>query len=116
MRTAAVLSGVGSELRSLAIIIEELEELIANLVVAGAFAGSPSVYKLQALDKVCQTLEGLADFIDALKDLVPECQIDVELAGRLIKISDLSRRLSGECSEDAGEINDGQCEVFDAVA
>lgn len=103
--SAEVLMGIGHELRTLAGGVDDIEELVSNLVVAGSFRGSASLYQLQSLDKLRQSLEGIADFLDVLSNVLPNSRFDPSPAAGVVKLADLSRRLSlaadpGFCDED----------------
>ncbi len=84
----------GRELRALAENVDEMESLIGNLIVAGAFGGSQSVYQLQYLDHLRQSLGGIADFLEAISKSLPDHHIDALAATASLTLCDLSRRLS----------------------
>lgn len=115
---AGVLAGVGAELRGLASTVDEMESLVGNLIVAGAFFGSDSVYQLQALDHLRQSLQGIADFLDGLSANLPETRVDANAASAGVKLSQLRRALTGfaitgdnQCATDSGAF-----ELFENVA
>jgi hypothetical protein len=83
--------------------VNELQDLIGNLVVAGAFGGSQSLYELQCLDRLSQGLEAVSDYLGGVSKLsLPEWKIDVTEALQSVKLAELSERLSGIRNE-AGE-------------
>lgn len=115
---ADLLLGTGTELRALAANVDEMESLVGNLIVAGAFGGSQSVYQLQYLDRLRQSLVGIADFLDAISKSLPDHQIDAVEASASLTLSDLSRRLARICGEtaNAAEQDGGELHVFEQVA
>ena len=82
--------------------VNDLQELIGNLVVAGAFGGSHSLYELQSLDRISQGLDAISDYlVGAAKLSSPEWKIDVVEASASVKLAEISERLSGIKREDA---------------
>jgi hypothetical protein len=97
-----VLTTASHEVRLLSDGVNELQELIGNLVVAGAFGGSHSLYELQSLDRIAQGLEAVADYLNGVSKLSsPEWKIDVAEASRGVKLAELSDRLNGNKSDGA---------------
>jgi hypothetical protein len=91
-----VLTTASHEVRLLSDGVSDLQELIGNLVVAGAFGGSHSLYELQSLDRIAQGLEAVADYLNGVSKLSsPEWIIDVAEASRSVKLAELSDRLNG---------------------
>lgn len=108
-----VLMGIGHELRALAGGVDDIEELVSNLVVAGSFQGSASLYQLQSLDKLRQSLEGIADFLDVLSHVLPNSRFDPSHAAGVVKLAELSRRLSIAAAPAYGsEEEAGEYEAF----
>ncbi len=106
-----ILRTVSDEVRMLSDSAGDLQNLISNLVVAGAFGGSHSIYELQNLDKLCQSLEAVADFLSGLaKGASADGKLDVVAASGTVKLADVCERLIGQtCSEDVaatGEFDD----------
>jgi hypothetical protein len=98
-----VLTTLSNEVRMLSDSVNELQDLIGNLVVAGAFGGSQSLYELQCLDRMSQGLEAVSDYLGGVSKLsLPEWKIDVTEALQSVKLAELSERLSGIRNE-AGE-------------
>ena len=58
-----VLMTVSHEIRLLSDGVNDLQELIGNLVVAGAFGGSHSLYELQSLELVSQSLDETSGYV-----------------------------------------------------
>lgn len=100
-----VLRTVSDEVRMLSDSAGDLQNLISNLVVAGAFGGSHSIYELQNLDKLCQSLEAVADFLGGLaKGASADWKLDVVAASGAVKLADVSERLTGQTRlEDVAE-------------
>ncbi|MBS0235503.1 MAG: hypothetical protein JSR99_18695 [Proteobacteria bacterium] len=95
-----VLRTVSDEVRMLSDAAGDLQNLIGNLVVAGAFDGSQSIYELQNLDRLCQNLGAVADFLCGLaKGASPDWKVDVTAASEVVKLADLCGRLTGQKTE-----------------
>ena len=105
---------LSDELRLVSDGVSELQELIGNLVGAGAFSGSQSVYQLQALDRLTQSVEAAADFMSAIaRQAKPEWKIDAVDAARNIKLAEMSERLSGVTMADKSSANSGDFDEFE---
>ncbi|CCB67513.1 MULTISPECIES: hypothetical protein [unclassified Hyphomicrobium] len=92
-----VLRTTSDEVRMLAGSAADLQNLIGNLVVAGAFGGSQSIYELQNLDRLCQNLDAIADFLNGLSEsALPAWKVDVASAAKTIKLADVAQRLTGQ--------------------
>lgn len=101
------------EVRMLAGSAADLQNLIGNLVVAGAFSGSHSIYELQNLDRLCQNLDAIADFLDGLSDsALPGWKVDVATAAKTIKLADVAQRLTGQTADSQNAT--GEFEDFDS--
>jgi len=95
--------------------VNDLQDLIGNLVVAGAFGGSQSLYELQSLDRLSQSLDAVSNYLIGISKLAkPEWKIDVSEALKSVKLADVSERLSGIKSEtsDAQQNGAGDFEDF----
>lgn len=105
-----VLRTVSDEVRMLSDAAGDLQNLIGNLVVAGAFCGSQSIYELQNLDRLCQNLEAVADFLKSLAtNIPPDWKVDVTAASEVVKLADVCERLTGRktrASDATGEFDD----------
>jgi hypothetical protein len=111
-----VLTTLSGEVRVLADGVGDLQDLIGNLLVAGAFSGSSSLYGLQCLDRLSQNLEAIADFLVGVgKQSSPDWKIDIAEASRAVKLADMSDRLNGVAGEGAGapDANAGDFEDFE---
>ena len=110
-----VLTTLSHEVRVLSDSVNDLQDLIGNLVVAGAFGGSQSLYELQCLDRLSQSLDAVSNYLVGISKLTkPEWKIDVSEALRSVKLADVSERLSGIKSEtsDAEQSGAGDFEDF----
>ena len=112
---AEVLTTLSHEVRVLSDSVNDLQDLIGNLVVAGAFGGSQSLYELQSLDRLSQSLDAVSNYLIGISKLAkPEWKIDVSEALKSVKLADVSERLSGIKSEtsDAQQNGAGDFEDF----
>jgi len=113
---ADVLETISAELRELATSVDGLEALVGNLVVAGGFGGSQSVYEFQTLDRLRQSISGIADFLDAARIVPGDCRVDAVKASQSVTLTALSRRLAMQ-KDDEGSVDAcGSLELFDDVA
>lgn len=108
-----ILTTVSDEVRMLSDTASDLQDLISNLVVAGAFGGSQSLYELQSLDRLCQNLGAVADFLAGIsKSASLDWKVDIADAAQAVKLADLSDRLTGRqtasdpSNEETGEFDD----------
>ena len=102
-----VLRTTSDEVRMLAGSAADLQNLIGNLVVAGAFGGSQSIYELQNLDRLCQNLDAIADFLDGLSEsALPAWKVDVASAAKTIKLADVAQRLTGQTADSQNATGD----------
>jgi len=107
---------LSDEIRLLSDGVNDLQELIGNLVVAGAFGGSHSLYELQSLDRISQNLDAISDYLGgASKISSPDWKIDVAEASRCVKIAEISDRLNG-IRNDAAENGAGDFDDFELTA
>lgn len=108
-----VLATLENEIRVLSDGINDLQELIGNLVVAGAFDGTQSLYELQSLDRMSQSLDAISDYLGSASKLSsPEWKIDVAEAARSIKLADVSDRLKGLKQEASSGTHAGDYDDF----
>jgi hypothetical protein len=107
-----VLIRTSNEVRMLSEMAGDLQNLVGNLVVAGAFGGSQSIYELQSLDRLSQNLDAVAEFLLTLSESAPlDWKIDVTRAAETVKLADVSVRLTGQKPET--EDSNGEFEDFD---
>jgi hypothetical protein len=112
-----VFTTVSHEIRLLSDGVNDLQELISNLVVAGAFGGSHSLYELQSLDRISQNLDAISDYLGGASKLSsPEWKIDVAEASRCVKLADVSDRLNGIEREEASQNGAGDFDDFALTA
>ncbi len=76
---------------------EELSTLAAVADEAGA-ADISLVQRLQPLDRLSQTLAGLAGFLAALCPMLPECALNLDDLLDAVPVSRLADRLAGRVS------------------
>jgi len=110
-----ILTTLSHEVRVLSDGVNDLQDLIGNLVVAGAFGGSPSLYQLQCLDRISQSLDAISDYLGGISKLSSsDWKIDVAEASRSVKLAEVSERLNGIKSEsEAPESGAGDFEDFE---
>jgi hypothetical protein len=109
-----ILTTVSDEVRMLSDTAGDLQDLIGNLVVAGAFGGSHSLYELQSLDRLCQNLGAVADFLGGLaKASSRDWKVDILEASQAVKLADVCDRLTGRKSGDAAEDATGDFDDFE---
>jgi hypothetical protein len=105
-----VLKSVSDEVRMLSDMAADIQNLIGNLLVAGAFDGSQSVYQLQSIDKLCQNLGAVADFVENIaKKTSADWKVEVTGASNAVKLTEVGNRLGGRSprnNESAGEFED----------
>lgn len=108
---------VSQEIRLLSDGVNDLQELIGNLVVAGAFGGSHSLYELQSLDRISQSLDAISDYLGGASKLSsPAWKIDVTEASRCVKLAEVSDRLNGIKREGASQDSAGDFDDFELTA
>ncbi len=90
---------------------EELADLAVTADELGA-AGVAEVERWQVLDRLSQHLAGLAAFLAALADIVPESTLDVSGALGQLKTAALADRIAGRPCEPEAER--GVLELFGA--
>jgi hypothetical protein len=110
---AEVLTTLSHEVRVLSDSVNHLQDLIGNLIVAGAFGGSQSLYELQCLDRLSQSLDAISSYLGGISKLArPEWKIDVSEALSSVKLAEVSERLSGIKSETSELSGAGDFEDF----
>jgi len=105
-----------SEMRDLTSVVNELEVLVGNLVLAGSFASTSSIYDLQKLDGLRQSIGGIADFLDGIRrNAEPEWTVDAKMAAEDVKLAELAKRLRKGTRAETQELDDeaGEFEMFD---
>lgn len=108
-----VFTKISHEIRMLSDGINDLQELISNLVVAGAFGGSHSLYELQSLDRISQSLDAISDYLGGASKLSSQdWKIDVAEASRCVKLAEISDRLNGVKREETTQSGSGDFDDF----
>lgn len=108
-----VLATVSHEVRLLADGINDLQEVIGKLVSMGAIGGSSSLYELQSIDRISQSLEAIADYLGGVSNLASqEWKIDAAEASRCVKLADVSDRLNGIKRDEASHGDVGEFDDF----
>lgn len=115
-------AGLGDVLRTVGLELADLGRLAAELQAAFSPSGpregpeGAALYRLQALDALTQTLDGVSDFLCALAPTVPShWSCEATQAAGVVTLSDLARRLScsdpGASPSSSGEA--GELELFE---
>jgi hypothetical protein len=108
-----ILAIVSHELRLLADGINDLQEVIGKLVSAGAISGSSSLYELQSIDRISQSLDAISDYLGGVsKSSSHEWKIDAAEASRCVKLADVSDRLNGITHDEASHADAGDFDDF----
>jgi hypothetical protein len=108
-----VFTKISHEIRMLSDGVNDLQELISNLVVAGAFGGSHSLYELQSLDRISQSLDAISDYLGGASKLSSQdWKIDVAEASRCVKLAEISDRLNGVKREETTQSGWGDFDDF----
>lgn len=93
---------VGTEMRELAAVVNDLEMLVGNLVIAGAFGSTTSIYDLQKLDHLRQSIGGIAEFVEGIGRCAdPAWKVNVPKAAEAVTLAELCDRLRGIKTFDA---------------
>ena len=91
---ATTLRRTSRELRKAITMIEELEQVV-GLAIALAQEASPNqMLELQKLDHLQQKILGVADFLDAVSEMMPpDWTVDAQGASRSVLLAELGARL-----------------------
>jgi len=98
---------VAREVTDLVAIGDQLQELIARLVLTSGAGDPAAMIEAQAADLLSQRLTGLAAFVRALADAAPtDVAADIDGALRLLTLAEQARRLSNpaHAPADTGEL------------
>jgi len=105
-----VMSTLGHELRMLSDGVTELQDLIGDMVASGELGGAASIYELQCLDRLAQSLGAVAEFVDGIgRQSSADWHVDRAEASRDVKLAELSKRLNGAAASD----DDSETGVFE---
>jgi len=110
-----ILNQIGLELRHLVEVMEPVEDAVGRLASSATVHDRIAIEELQNLDRVCQTMAGLASFLGALALTVPRnWHVDARGASQNVRLSALARRLGAASDafhpEEQG--HHGDCEIF----
>jgi hypothetical protein len=93
---ASALERTTRELRAIASSVDIVEHAVGAMLATNAPSGESHIQKLQSLDLIRQRVAGVADFLDALIEKVPETwRIDAEGPARFVTLADMAARLGG---------------------
>jgi len=110
-----ILNQIGTELRHLVEAMEPVEDAVSRLASSATVHDRVAIEELQSLDRLCQTMAGLASFLGALALTVPRSwQVDTRTASQNVKLTALARRLGSASDAFHPETQDhhGDCEIF----
>lgn len=96
-------------------VVEDLEVLIGNLIIAGGIKSSSSLFQLQKLDRLRQELAGLAEYADGVGRLsLSHWKVDAVEAAHFVTLLELSDRLVHDRGQPSGASDTpGECELFE---
>ena len=99
-----LLERVTGELRSLAMIVEEMQDGLGP-ILSDVSAREPEIYRhAQNIDLVWQTLTGLADVVAlAARERPGNQAVDIEAIVAGLPLANVARRLRGLTEADAGD-------------
>lgn len=90
------LARAGFELDAVVQMIIDLEDVVGHAISSANSTRELQIEELQQLDRARQKIEGAAEFLHALQQMLPEqWQIDASHAARSVAMTDLAHRLAG---------------------
>jgi hypothetical protein len=93
---ANALGRTTSELRAIVASVDDLEHAVGAMLSPSPTPSNTHIQELQSLDMIRQRVAGIADFLEALNETVPEIwRVDANSAARLVTLADMAARLSG---------------------
>jgi len=93
---SAALHRAGVELDAVAQMVIDLEDVVGHAISAANSTRELQIEELQQLDRARQKIEGAAEFLRTLTQMLPaEWLIDAKHAARSVSMSDLASRLAG---------------------
>ena len=109
-----LLSRIQRELRQLASATDRLQAAISPAISVADLNSSGLLPAMQSLDRMSQTLCGIADFVAVIASSVPESWgVDSRAASLALSLTDLSTRLTlANTDGDAAKPAPGDCEHF----
>lgn len=105
MPVAQAMTLAAHELRMLSDNACELQDAIGDVLAVTAADHAAPLYQLQSLDRLCQSIAAVADFVEGLgRQANPHWWVDAQRATADVKLSDLANRLGGrpECEGETG--------------
>ena len=91
---AATLRRTSRELRKAITMIEDLEQVVGLAIALAQEASANQMLELQKLDHLQQKILGVADFLDALGEIMPaEWTVDAKGASRCVLLAELGAKL-----------------------
>jgi hypothetical protein len=112
---ADLLQHIADELRDVTLVVDNLQLLVARLVAVSAIRDGDVIRELQDLDRMGQTLSGVANFADALGLAVhADWSVNPQSAAQAVHLSDLAARLVSRQEKGAptGAVGAGELEFF----
>ncbi|MGO9740911.1 MAG: hypothetical protein ACLPN5_05250 [Roseiarcus sp.] len=93
---AAALARTGAELDAVVRMIIDLEDVVGHAISSARSTREVQIEELQQLDRARQKIEGAAEFLNTLTQLLPEeWLVDAAKAARSVAMSELAQRLAG---------------------
>ncbi len=93
---AAALARTGAELDAVVRMIIDLEDVVGHAISSARSTRELQIEELQQLDRARQKIEGAAEFLNTLTQLLPEeWLVDAAKAARSVAMSELAQRLAG---------------------
>lgn len=111
----ATLNCASGELRKTVELVEGLENVVSLALSRSGGAGHDQMLELQKLDHISQKILGVADFLEALSEGLPDdWRVDADKAARRVLLAELGKRLgSPESAEPPAEPPESaECEMF----
>jgi len=103
-KAAAALRRSSRELRKTITMVEELEQIVGLAIALAGEAGADQMLELQKLDHLQQKILGVADFLDAVSEQMPEeWRIDAKGASRCVLLAELGAKLGSPDAPDETE-------------
>lgn len=92
----AALGRAGAELEAVVQMIIDLEDVVGHAISTASSTRELRIEELQQLDRARQKIEGAAEFLNALNQMLPDqWRIDASHAARAVAMTDLAHRLAG---------------------
>jgi len=110
-----VLIRASIELQNMVLLSDHIQAVVSGLIEENGAEPSDALYQLQSLDRLRQTIAGIAEFIGSLAtDVPPYWSVDAKHAARSVSLSDLRARLTGEPDASAATpaTDAGGCALF----